>query len=128
MGPDLGAIGEKYGRAELLRTITHPSDRVEEKYWTWTVVTRAGDVTSGVLLSRDDSSLLLAVPDGSQVRVLSKDIAESRVEQTSLMPEGLLKGMTAQEAADLLEFLASRRRPLREISNHKRQDSEERDR
>jgi len=30
-------------------------------------------------------------------------------QKKSLMPDGLLRGLTAQEAADLLEFLVTRR-------------------
>jgi len=41
--------------------------------------------------------------------VLATDIAKLEAQKLSLMPEGLLQSFTAQEAADLLEFLTERR-------------------
>ena len=43
------------------------------------------------------------------MKVALAEIATEETSLTSLMPEGLLQGVTAQEAADLVAFLASLR-------------------
>jgi len=39
----------------------------------------------------------------------NSELKRTAPQQVSLMPDGLLQGLTAQEAADLLEFLQSLR-------------------
>jgi len=39
----------------------------------------------------------------------AKNVDELRPSRVSLMPDGQMAGLTAQEAADLLEYLASRK-------------------
>jgi hypothetical protein len=45
----------------------------------------------------------------NEVILASKDVEELRPSRASLMPEGQLADLTAQEAADLIEYLASLR-------------------
>ena len=45
----------------------------------------------------------------NEVRVRLNEVKTLEASKTSSMPEGLLQSLTAQEAADLVEFLGSLR-------------------
>jgi putative heme-binding domain-containing protein len=53
-----------------------------------------------------NESVTLKVPTGQPQIFERAQIRSQKVEPMSLMPEGLLQSMTAQEAADVIAFLA----------------------
>ncbi len=107
VGPDLSAIGSQYKRSELLTHIVKPSLKIDEKYRPYFVSTSDGDDLTGFIVAKDDAKLTLNLFTGAAVTVSVKDIVEMRKLQTSSMPANLLQALTAQEAADLIDFLAS---------------------
>jgi putative heme-binding domain-containing protein len=107
VGPDLDGIGKKYGRAELLDQILNPSRKIDPKYMTYIVETKAGRVFTGLLISRTDKQVLLRDAKQKQTIIPANEIEELIVQRKSLMPELLLKDMTAQQVADLLAYLSS---------------------
>ena len=109
LGPDLTAIGKDRSRVQLLESILYPSKRIEPKFLTYLVETVDGKVMSGLLVSRDEKQLVLRDAAGKQTTIAQEDIEFSAPQQKSLMPELLLRESTAQEVADLLEYLASQR-------------------
>jgi uncharacterized repeat protein (TIGR03806 family) len=109
LGPDLGKIGAKYSRAELLRQILEPSLAVDPRYTLYRLDTHSGLVHSGLLVERNEKELVLRDAGNQPIRVAVKDVEELAPQKLSLMPELLLRGLTAQHAADLLEYLASLR-------------------
>jgi hypothetical protein len=46
---------------------------------------------------------------GKEVSLAAKDVEQLRPSLASLMPDGQLANLTAQEAADLIQYLASLR-------------------
>jgi len=72
------------------------------------VETKDDAVHSGFLLSKSASEVVLKETTG-EIRLPLNVIRHLEAQRLSIMPEGLLQGMTAQEAADLLEYLASLR-------------------
>jgi putative heme-binding domain-containing protein len=108
VGPELSKIGAKYTRAQLLETILEPSKLVDPKHAAWTIQLRSGDVVSGVILSRSEKEIVLRDVE-KETRLAAGDVQRMAAQQTSLMPEGLLQHLTAQEAADLLSYLESLR-------------------
>lgn len=107
IGPDLSHIGKKYKREQLLMHILEPSRFMEPKYVPWLVETVKGRVYSGLLESQSDEAVVLKDAKGKLHTFPSSEIEELVRQQKSIMPELLLKDMTAQEVADLLAFLAS---------------------
>ena len=107
VGPDLDGIGKKYGRRELLDQILNPSRKIDPKYLTYIVETTAGRVFTGLLVSRTDKQVVLRNAKNEQTVIPADEIEELVTQRKSLMPELLLKDMTAQQVADLLAFLAS---------------------
>ncbi len=110
LGPDLSQIGKKYKRHELLESCIDPSKKIEEKFASYLLVTKAGKVLTGILVEKSEKQTVLNVLTGGKgelVRVRAADIEELLPQKKSLMPDRLLRDMTPQQAADLLEFLAS---------------------
>lgn len=72
------------------------------------VQTASGDVLSAIVVSKSDKEVVLR--DVEREIHLPAGSVERMVPQTkSLMPEGLLQHLTAQEAADLVAYLESLR-------------------
>jgi putative heme-binding domain-containing protein len=109
LGPDLSAIGKLRSREDLLESILEPSRRVEPKYAAYLVRTADGRSFSGLLVRRGEKEVVLRDAQNKEIVLAAQDVEELRPSRVSLMPQGQLAGLTAREAADLLEYLASRR-------------------
>lgn len=84
-----------------------PSRSIAPLYRATLVEQRDGSSQLGFVRARGASELVLSVPGGQSARVKLADIVAEKALGTSLMPEGLLQGLTPQEAADLIAYLAS---------------------
>jgi len=107
LGPDLVEVARKNNRRQLLESLLHPSRKVDEKFTSYQVVTADGKVHTGLVRHRSDEQVVLADAQGKEIRLTTTEIEAMRPSQTSIMPTGLLRDLTAQQAADLLDFLAS---------------------
>ncbi|WZO95814.1 PQQ-dependent sugar dehydrogenase [Isosphaeraceae bacterium EP7] len=106
-GPDLAKIGVKYTRPELLRHIMEPSHSVDPKYVGYLLESKDGQVHTGMLVSRSADEVVMRGPQEQTIRVPADQVEEFIPQAKSLMPELLLKDLTAQQAGDLLDFLMS---------------------
>lgn len=106
IGPDLSLIGRKYERKALLETIMKPSAGIAPEYVPHIVETTRGKVFAGFVQERTDEVLTLKTIEGTLLRIPRANIEEIIEQQTSLMPELVLKSVTAQDAADLLAYLS----------------------
>jgi len=107
VGPDLSAIGKQRSPEELLESLLSPSRRIEPKYAMYLANTVDGRSVTGLLVKRDERSVVLRDGQGKEIILAAKEVEELRPLRTSLMPDGQMAGLTAREAADLLEYLAS---------------------
>jgi putative heme-binding domain-containing protein len=107
VGPDLSTIAKLRSRDELLISLLEPSRRIEPKYAAYAAVTVDGVVHTGLLVARDDKSVIMRDSDGKEVVLAAKNIEELRPSRASLMPDGQLADLTPQQAADLVDYLAS---------------------
>jgi putative heme-binding domain-containing protein len=108
VGPDLSTIGKLRSREDLLVSLIEPSRRIEPKYATYVVATTDGGAAlTGVLVKRDERSIVLRDAQNKEINLAAQDVEELRPTRTSLMPDGQLAHMTAQEAADLIEYLST---------------------
>jgi len=107
VGPELTEIGRKRRREELLEALINPSAVVEPKFAQYVVQTTDGRVVTGVLDHRDAQQVWLRDAKGDRHEIGVAQIEEMKPQRTSIMPEGLLKDLTLDEAADLLAFLES---------------------
>ena len=109
VGPELSAIGKMRAREDLLESILEPSRRIEPKFASYVVNTTNGQSHTGLLVRRTENDLVLRDAQNKDVTVPAKQVEELRPSRTSLMPDGQLASLTVQDAADLLEYLASRK-------------------
>lgn len=107
-GPDLSQIGQKYSKRDLLEHILEPSKVLAPEYIGYSVELADDSVHTGFVLSRSEREILLKEQNG-QLRVPLNGSEKVQSLKLSLMPEGLLQSWTAQQAADLLEFLSRQR-------------------
>ncbi len=109
LGPDLSTIGKLRSREDLLESILEPSRRIEPKYAAYIVHTSDGRSFTGIVVKRDAKTMVLRDSQNKEIILAAKNIEEAQPSRTSLMPQGQLAGLTIQEAADLLDYLATRR-------------------
>ena len=106
VGPDLTT----YRRDDLetmLLNIVNPSAVIREGYATLVASLVDGRVLSGVVVEQDKNVVVLRCNDGKDVAVARADIDAMHTISTSMMPEGLLKGLSDQQVRDLFAYLRS---------------------
>ena len=110
VGPDLTKIGAKYNKPALLDQILEPSKTIEPQYTTYLLETKDGRVfeRTGGRENQGCASCSRTLR-ARRSEVPSAEIDRLVPQSRSLMPELLLRDLTAQQVADLLEFLASLR-------------------
>ncbi len=104
-GPELTGIGQKYTRAQLLEQIIFPSKLVAPEYKTTIVTVRNGTELSGFIREQSATEIVLRDESLTDHRVKISDVQTTHDSSLSAMPEGLLAPLTAQETANLLEYL-----------------------
>jgi putative membrane-bound dehydrogenase-like protein len=104
VGPDLSGIGSR-PKQSLLVDIFDPSRELAGNYAAYTLVTREGQILSGLIASETLASVTLRRADGAQDVVPRAQIEELRGTGKSLMPEGLEDVITEANLVDLLEFM-----------------------
>ncbi len=106
-GPDLTGISRKYSRAQVIEQILYPSRIIAPEHRTTIVTLRDDSEISGFVLKRTATELILRDEQLTEHKLTLADLKDRRESALSAMPEGLLSSLTAQEAADLLEYLCS---------------------
>ena len=109
VGPDLSQLGKRLDKAKILESILDPSRQVEPRYQTIVVAAKGGAIWIGVVEARTADKLSLRDAKGKLLEIPLSDVETLTPQSKSLMPDGLLRDLTAQEAADLLEYLSSLR-------------------
>ena len=107
VGPDFTGIAKQRTPADLLESILEPSKKIDPKYATFTVATLDGRIVAGLRVAHNDSSVTIRSADGKDHVFENDEIEVISPGVKSLMPDGLVADMTAEELADLLAFLMS---------------------
>jgi putative heme-binding domain-containing protein len=106
VGPNLTAIGASSPLDYVIDSLLYPAKNVKEGYNTVVVQTADGQVLTGIQVTRSDAELVLRDATGKEMKIPTADIdAESA--GTSLMPAGLIDGLSREELADLVRYLSS---------------------
>jgi putative membrane-bound dehydrogenase-like protein len=111
LGPDLTTIGKKYEKAALLETIMEPSKAISHEYMTSIVETDEGLAYTG-FVEKNEKVVLIRTAEDKTIRVPAKNVESITPSPKSMMPELVLKEVTAQDAADLLAYLMTLKEPL----------------
>lgn len=107
LGPDLTQIGKKLSKEKILENLLDPSRTIDPKFAAWLVETNEGKVFTGLLVSRNEDEIVIRDSQNKQLRFKTESVDGIFPQRKSLMPDRLLRDLTAQQAADLLAWLAS---------------------
>ncbi len=107
IGPDLKEIVGRTGKM-LLIDILDPNRRVDPKFLSYSAVTDAGRIHTGIVAREAGASLRIISSNGEAHDLLRNELADLTSGGLSLMPEGLEQLLPElQDLADLLAFLKS---------------------
>jgi len=109
VGPDLSQVGKRLPPDRILESILSPSKEIDPKFVTYLVETSRGRILRGLLHERTDKQITLVDAQGKHVTVPLDEAELITQQQKSLMPDLLLKDLTAMQAADLLKYLSSQK-------------------
>jgi putative membrane-bound dehydrogenase-like protein len=104
IGPDLSAVGDKFGAEVLLDSMINPSSAIAFGYESSTIVTKDGKTHAGFVVADGDTVLLKDLA-GNQNAINKADIKSRGVMKTSIMPSVKNLGLSAQDLADLTAYL-----------------------
>jgi putative heme-binding domain-containing protein len=108
-GPDLSQIGGKFDRTHLIESILDPSAEISQGYHATIIATQSGRVFTGIVKLESATAVTLSDAEGKLITIPLRDIESREVSKLSLMPTGLVDGMTPGEFTDLIAYLASLR-------------------
>ena len=104
LGPDVFSLSSRSSTA-YLDAILNPNQSVDPRYIGYDIELKDGSEFSGIIRSERGRQLVIQQRDGSERVVPRSSIQSLQGTGLSLMPEGLLEGLSPQEIADLLSFL-----------------------
>jgi putative heme-binding domain-containing protein len=105
-GPDLTTLSSRFQKRDILEAILYPSKSISDQYQSWIVETKDGDTLNGLLVSEDDTKMVLKTGDQPRpVEVLKSNVKAKRLSRVSIMPENILDGYSMDEISGLISFL-----------------------
>ena len=107
IGPDLAGVGTRLSRELILESILDPSRRIDPKYVTWLAETSRGKVISGLLVEKSDEEVVLRDAQNKLHTIPGEQLEQLVSQRQSIMPELLVKDLTAEQVADLLAWLTT---------------------
>ncbi len=91
--------------AAILTDILDPNRAIDNNYFSFTVLTTAGETLTGIIETETETSLTLKQPEAKTATILRSEIEVLKSDGVSLMPVGLEKNITKQQMADLISFI-----------------------
>ena len=109
LGPDLTKIGAVRAGRDLIESIVMPSATFAQGYETYSATLRSGEIVTGIRVRQPDDAVVLRDASGAETRLDTSEGGTVERQKLSLMPEGLLGGLSEAETSDLLAYLQSLR-------------------
>ena len=91
----------------MLRAILTPNAAMEAGYRNFRVELPDGETLDGFLVKEDDQAFVLRQPNLQDQRIEKEKVRRAEFTHKSLMPEGLLDSMPADDVRDLFAYLKS---------------------
>jgi putative heme-binding domain-containing protein len=104
IGPNLTSY-QRDDLGTMLVSIIDPNAEIREGFENHLVTTRDGRALSGFLADSDSQGIVLRGFDGTDLSLARSEISEMKPVGRSLMPEGLVDGLSDQELRDLFAYL-----------------------
>ncbi len=105
-GPDLAGV-RVFGKERALSAILEPNAELRRQYLTYVVETTAGEPIIGLLRDENPTTITIQRLDRGPVVLRRTNLQYIQAQPWSLMPAGLEEGLTAQDMADLLEYVVA---------------------
>jgi putative heme-binding domain-containing protein len=109
VGPDMTTIASRFKKRDVLDSILWPSKVISDQYQAEMFELKDGKIVTGVIVRETVAAVQVRTaetPD-KPVAVPKSQIANRAASTVSLMPEGLLDGLSHTEIANLLAFVMS---------------------
>ena len=110
IGPSLNQVSGKFGKSDLIRSITLPSESITDQYAGSVIYMKGQDITMGRIVNESDTWIRVNTNPFDQdqfIEIDSDDIESIEESPISLMPPGLLDRLNLEEVTDLLAYLLS---------------------
>ncbi len=104
-GPKLSEIGSKLPKEGQYLAIMYPDAGIGFGYEGWELKMKDGSVLNGILSSKTETDLVLKMPGGITQNLKTANVKSMKQLPNSMMPTGLMDGMTKDEAVNLVEYL-----------------------
>jgi putative membrane-bound dehydrogenase-like protein len=104
VGPDLTTY-QRDNLPTLLLSIVNPSAEIREGYQYYLVATQDDRILSGFFVDRDNQVTVLRGLDGENITLKASNIKQIKPAGQSLMPVGLLDGLSNQQLRDFFAYL-----------------------
>ena len=111
VGPDMTSLGASAQVDYLIESVWFPNKKIKEGFHAVTVETKDNEEYSGVLVRESNEQIILRDATGREITVAKNNVANRRIGTLSLMPAGLIDGISPQERIDLFRFLSELGKP-----------------
>ena len=105
VGPELSSVGAKYPRDELITAVLAPSAKIASGYEPIIFALSDGRLVSGIIKNEGHDKVEIQDVDAKVVSLAKDEIEERRKSDVSLMPNGLVEGLSKSDFADLIAYL-----------------------
>jgi len=110
LAPDLTGIGASAQLDYLVNSVLDPGKDIKDGFDGYAVVTKSGDVYSGIKVLQDSAHLVLRDNAHQEIAIPLSDV-KAQKSIGSLMPTGLADPLTHGEFLDLIKFLSELGKP-----------------
>ncbi len=107
-GPDLTQLGTRFSTKDILESIIEPSKTISDQFGSTVFFLKDGGSVLGRLIRQDNNNYYISQnPFATNIiRTLSKkEVARTRVSETSPMLPGMINGLNSEELSDLIAYL-----------------------
>ncbi len=105
VGPQLGGIGSKLSREQILQALIEPGARLAPGFGSVSLTLKDGQKVSGILMEETDKEIVLKTSEAEPLHIAVARISERTNSPSAMPPMGGL--MTKREIRDMVEFLAN---------------------
>ena len=107
VGPDLTTIASRFKRKDVLEAILWPSKVISDQYQAEMFELKDNKIVTGVIVRETAAAVQVRTAEAPDKPVVipKAQIANRAASTVSLMPEGLLDGMSQDDIANLLAFV-----------------------
>ena len=107
LGPNLKDVGKRLTREDILEEILTPSEKIKPSMMAVRIIKKDGQHLIGRVVNASEDRISLMLVGNNVVEINRNEIEKSQDETKSLMYEGLVTGLSAEQKQSLLDYLVS---------------------